>query len=179
MNEDSFQFAVENTRLVLPPQRRLETFGTTMVNYYLVTEGMDNVALSHVREGRIEAEKPQILSPHHFSKLLVEGFGEKAEAYAAFISENAHRFAFLRHGFRFRKNEIRSYEVHEPLETVLGRVRDEVKAKDDAMSAVVAGVEDGWEVCLLKFMIDLIHTSAPWQMEEMRRRGFLGEGGQQ
>jgi len=174
LNEDSFQFAVENTRLVLPPQRRLETFGTTMVNYYLVTEDMDSAALSRVREGRIEAEKPQILAPQHFSRLLVEGFGEKAEAYAAFVSENAHRFAFLKHGFRFRKNEIRSYEVHDSVEAVLGRVSDEVKAKDDAMSAVVAGVEDGWEVCLLKFMIDLIHTSAPWQVEEMRRRGLLG-----
>ena len=33
-----------------------------------------------VRDGRIHAERPQILTAEHYSRLLLEGFGEKASA---------------------------------------------------------------------------------------------------
>jgi hypothetical protein len=177
MSEDSFHYALENTRIVVPPRRRLETFGTSLVDYYLVAEDMDTPSLCRVREGRIEAERPRIVSPENFSKLLVEGFGERAEAFAQFISANPGQFAFLKSGFRFRKNEVRTYEVSEPVEAVLDKIKAEVKSKDNELAAVISGVDDAWEVCLLKFMIDFLQQSAPWQIEEMRRRGLLGGQG--
>ncbi|MDE1170730.1 MAG: hypothetical protein PW734_05905 [Verrucomicrobium sp.] len=175
ISEDTFRYALENTRVVLPPRRRLETFGSSLLNYYLVTGDMDRPDLSRVREGRIEAERPQIMSPHHFSKLFLEGFGERAESFAAFLSQNAARFTFLQHGFHFRKNELQTHEVSRPVEAVLEEVRLRVEGKDDPLAAVIAGVDDAWEVCLLKFMVDLVQQSAPWQVEEMRRKGLLGD----
>lgn len=178
LSEDSFQYALENTRLVVPPRKRLETFGNSVVDYYLVAEDMDTPSLCRVREGRLDAERPQIVSPDNFAKLMVEGFGERAEAFAQFVSameaQHPGRFTFLKSGFRFRKSEVRSYEVHEPIEAVLDKITAEVKAKDNDLAAVIAGVDDAWEVCLLKFMIDFLQQSAPWQIEEMRRRGLLG-----
>jgi hypothetical protein len=178
LSEDSFQYALENTRVVVAPRRRLETFGTSLLDYYLVTEDMDNAHLTRVREGRIEAERLQIVAPRHFAKLLVEGFGERAEAFADFVSANASRFAFLKYGFRFRKNELRTYDVHEPAEAVLAKIEAGVKAKDAGLSVVLHGIDDAWEVCLLKFMVDFVQQSAPGQMDEMRRRGLLGGGDQ-
>ncbi len=174
LSEDSFQYALENTRLVVPPRKRLETFGNSVVDYYLVAEDMDDPSLCRVREGRLDAERPQIVSPDNFAKLMVEGFGERAEAFAQFVSANPGRFAFLKSGFRFRKSEVRTYEVHEPVDAVLDKIKAEVAAKDNDLAAVIAGVDDAWEVCLLKFMIDFLQQSAPWQIEEMRRRGLLG-----
>jgi len=174
LSEDSFQYAIENTRVIVPPQRRLETFGTSLLHYYLVTEDMDTANLARVREGRIEAERPQIVSPHAMARLLVEGFGEKAAAYAEFLSANPGRFAFLRNGFKFRKNEVRTYDVHEPVEAVLDKIKENVAAKDDLLAAIVLGVDDAWEVCLLKFMVDFVQQSAPGQIDDFRRRGMLG-----
>jgi len=41
LTPDDFNYALENTRIVLAPTKRLDTFGTSLFNYFLVTEEMD------------------------------------------------------------------------------------------------------------------------------------------
>lgn len=173
LSPDDFQYALENTRVVKAPEKRLETFGTSILNYYLVTEEMDSINASNVREGTIVAERPQIVSPANFSKLLLEGFGEKGERFAQKLNENGHRLAFLKYGFRMKKSDVRFYEVHEPVQAVLDRVKADVEAKNDPLSAVLHGVDDGWEVCLLKFMFDMVSASGEGNINELRERGLL------
>lgn len=170
---DDFQYAMENTRVVVPPERRLETFGTTNVHYVLITEDMDRVDLSRIREGRIEAERPEIISPQTMARLMLEGFGEEAAQFADAISAHGRNFTFLKYGFYIRRREIKMHEVYEPFEAVVARVAEQVKQKRDPFSAVVAGVDDSWEVCLLKFMMDLISSSGPGNVDDFRRRGLL------
>lgn len=173
LSQDDFQYALENTRVILPPEKRLETFGTSVLNYFLITEDMDRVNVSHVREGSIVAERPQIISPENIAKLLLEGFGEQGEMFADMINQNAHKFAMLKYGFRIRKADIRSYEVHEAMEAVSARVRDEVKARQDPLATVITGIDEGWEVCLLKFMFDLVQSSGEGNIRDLRGRGLL------
>jgi hypothetical protein len=173
LSPDDFQYALENTRVVLAPARRVDTFGTSLFNYFLVTEAMDTVNLSRVREGHIHAERPQILSPQNMARLMLEGFGEEGQRYAAQISGQAARFAFLKYGFRVSKSDIRAYDVHESMEQVTGRLRDELQAKNEPLTALLTGIDEGWEVCLLKFMIDLINASAPGNLGDFHERGML------
>ena len=70
-----FWYAVRNTEVVVPPKRHLETFGNTVINYALVSELMDSVGQTRVREGRMQAERPQIVTPSAYSNMLLEGFG--------------------------------------------------------------------------------------------------------
>lgn len=170
---DDFEYALENTRVILPPQGRLETFGNTLLTYHLITEEMDHINQSRVREGRIQAEKPALISPEHFSKLLLEGFGERAEKFAQLVSKMGGNLAMLKYGFSVRKSEIKSYLIHESVETVTGRVKEEVLARQDPLTVVLTGVDDGWEVCLLKFMLDMISASGAGNIEDFRRRGLL------
>jgi hypothetical protein len=67
LSPDDFNYALENTRVLLAPARRLDTFGTSLFNYFLVTEAMDTVNLSRVREGHILAERPQIVTPQNMA----------------------------------------------------------------------------------------------------------------
>jgi hypothetical protein len=173
LTPDDFTYALENTRVVLAPSRRLDTFGTSLVNYFLVTEEMDAVNFSRVREGRIHAERPQILTPQNMAKLLLEGFGEQGERFAEQISSQAGKFAFLKYGFRMSKSDIRSYEVHDSLENVAGKLKEEIAGRHEPLTALLTGVDDGWEVCLLKFMVDLINASAPGNLGDFRERGLL------
>ena len=173
LTPDDFTYALENTRVLLAPSKRLDTFGTSLFNYFLVTEEMDAVNLSRVREGHIHAERPQIITPQSMAKLLLEGFGEKGERYADQISQQASKFAFLKYGFRVSKSDIRSYDVHESLERVSGKLKDELERKNEPLTALLTGVDDGWEVCLLKFMVDLIQSSAPGNLGDFRERGLL------
>jgi hypothetical protein len=173
LNSDDFNYAMEQARVVLPPEKRLETFGDSFVNYYLVTEDMDQVNLSFVREGTIVAERPQIITPGNLSKFLLEGFGDQAEKYIDQVNEHAHKFAVLKYGFSVKKSDTRFYEVHEPLDQVIAKVKNDVVARKDPMATVLAGVDAGWEVALLKFMLDMILASGQTNIRDLRDRGLL------
>lgn len=173
LSPDDFSYALENTRVLLAPTQRLDTFGTSVFNYYLVTEEMDAVSLSRVREGHIHAERPQIITPQNMAKLLLDGFGDQGQRFAEQISAQAGRLAFLKYGFRVSKSDIRSYDVHESLENVAGKLKEELERKNEPLTALLTGVDDGWEVCLLKFMVDLISASAPGNLGDFRERGML------
>ncbi len=173
ISSDDFSYALENTVVVRHPEKRLETFSTSVLNYYLITEDMDSVNLSRVREGSIHAERPQIISPQNFSKLMLDGFGDDAERYADALNQIGQQLTFLQYGFRVKKNDIRVYEVHESMEKVTGKVQEDVTAKGDPLAAVLTGVDDGWEVCLLKFMMEMASASGEKNIQELRRNGLL------
>ena len=173
LSPDDFAYALENTKVLLAPTRRLDTFNTSLFNYFLVTEEMDAVNQSRVREGHIHAERPQIITPQNMARLLLEGFGEQGQRFAEQMSGQAERFAFLKYGFRVSKSDVRSYNVHESMESVSGRLKEELQRKNEPLTALLTGVDDGWEVCLLKFMVDMINTSVPGNMGDFRERGLL------
>ena len=104
-NPDDIWYAIANTKVVLQPRKRLETFGTTIINYHLITEKMDAVNEVRVREGRIHAERPMVLTPAYFERLMLEGFGEEAQHYLDWLKGHLPDLAFLKYGFSFRKQE--------------------------------------------------------------------------
>ena len=52
-SEDDVQYAINNTKVIVSPERRIATFGTTSFHFYLVTELMDSVNEIRVRDGKI------------------------------------------------------------------------------------------------------------------------------
>ena len=173
LNEDSIQYAIENTQVIIAPQSKIETFGSTVFRFYLVTELMDEVNQVRVRDGRLHAERPSIITPSHYHQMLGEGFGEKAEEFIGWLKENAPDFAVLKYGFQFRKTDLQQEIVHSPMEEVVNRLRERVDRSEDPLSAVIQGVDEGWEVCLLKFATDMIQRSAAGNVDEWKRRGLL------
>jgi hypothetical protein len=173
IEEHDFQYAMENTRVVVQPQRTIETFGSTSFRFLLVSELMDEVDAVRIRGGRIEAERPLIMSPHHFSKLLLDGFGGLARKYADWFEENSHSIRVLRYGFQLRKSDLEQSIVRDSMETVLGQLKEDLNGKSDPTAALIAGVDEAWEVCLLKFTMDLIQRSSGENLDEWKRRGLI------
>ena len=173
ISEDSFQYAIENTKVVLAPDRRIETFGSTQFRFHLVTELMDEVGVVRVRDGRIEAERPQIITPGQYSKLLLEGFGEQARKFANWLEQNPERLAFMKYGFQFRKSEVVESIAYSSVEEVVDRIKSGLNRAEEPLSAIILGVDDAWEVCLLKFTIDLVQQSVGGNVSDFRRRGLL------
>lgn len=173
---DDFQYALENTRVLLAPRRQIETFGSTRFQFHLLTESMDRVDEVRLREGTIHAERPQLLTPEHHARLLLENFGEKAGEFAEWLRQSGRPMAtVLKYGFQFRRSEITETVLHDSLETVCARVSEQVEGTQDTepLSAVLQGVDDAWEVCLLKFTMDLVQGSGPGNVSDFRRRGLL------
>ncbi|XHR28817.1 MAG: hypothetical protein ACFUZC_23245 [Chthoniobacteraceae bacterium] len=170
-SEDDFQYAVENTKVIVAPDRRIATFGSTSFRFHLVSELLDQVDVVRVRDGRIEADQPRIVSPQNFSKVLLEGFGEKARRYADSLEE--HKLTFLKYGFQFRKGDVIEEVVHGAVPEVISRIQDRINPADEPLTAIIEGVDDAWEVCLLKFTVDLVQQSAGGNVNDFRRRGLL------
>src|SRR3954467_6437516 len=131
MTEDDFLYAIENTRVILAPQRQIASFGSTSFRFYLVSELMDRVNEIRVRDGRIHAERPQILTPEHYCRLLLEGFGDKAEKYVEQLREHARSMAVLRYGFQFRKTDLNEQTLSDSIDTVINRTRRQVENKNE------------------------------------------------
>ncbi len=172
-SEDDFQYAIENTQVIVAPHAQIATFGSTSFRFYLISELMDQVNEVRVRDGRIHAERPQILTPEHYTRLLLEGFGEKAQKYADLLRGRTRNFAVLRYGFQFRKTDVTENTIRDSLDAVIARTTAQVQNSGEPLSAVIQGVDDAWEVCLLKFTIDLIEKSAGGNVGDFRRRGLL------
>ncbi len=165
-----FWYAVSQTRVIRMPERGLETFGSSVVNYHLITENMDDVNRVKVREGMIESYKPAILTPDQMRKLLLEGFGQnEASRYAEWLQEHGEDLTMLKYGFAVRKQEHREYEIAEGLAVATDRVQGWLEERNDPSAALAVGVEDPWEVCLLKVMMDVIRRSAPTHVRELRK----------
>lgn len=164
-----FWYAVNNTEVVSVPERRLETFGTTMVNYHLVSELMDSVDKVRVREGKLKAFRPEIITPPSITDSMLEGFGAEARDYADWLQAHAQEMQILQYGFKVQKEEINDYILSDSLGAVVHRLKEEVAERDNAMDAVLIGVDRPWEVCLLKLMVELVQHSVAGNIQDIQQ----------
>ena len=169
---DDFHYALENTRIVVAPDQAIETYGQTKFRFHLLTEPMDEIGCVRLRQGMIHAERPRIIAPQYISRLLLEGFGERARDFAGWM-EDQKDIHILRYGFTLKKTDFSEELIREPKEKVLERLEGELRRNEDPMRVLIDGIDDAWEVCLMKFTMDLIQRSAGGNVAEWKRRGLI------
>ena len=173
-----FWYAVNNTEIVKMPSRHLETFGTTILNYHLISELMDSTNQTRIREGRLQAHRPQIITPEAYSKTILEGFGDEARQYADWLKEHEKEVHILQYGYTLRKELFSENVVSENIKAVSERVQKEIGEKGDPFSTVLVGVDDPWDVCLVKLFWEVIRFSAGPNIRELQKQHmFDNEGG--
>lgn len=165
-----FWYAVHNTEVIVAPKRHLETFGNTLIHYHLVSELMDSVGQVRVREGRMQALRPQIVTPAAYSNMVLEGFGEQAEKYVEWLREHEDQVRILRYGYTLKQEAFSEQVVTDKLDAVIERVKKDVAGRADAFGAIVKGVDDPWDVCLVRLFWQLIQSSAQANFREMAAR---------
>ncbi len=168
--EFDFWYAVNNTDVVVAPRGRLETFGTTLIHYHLVTELMDKAGEIRIREGRIQALRPEILTPQSLIESPLEsGFqSPQAEAFINWLRKHEADIVLLKYGFKIRQETFTETIVHDSLDAVVDRIKEDLRQKDDPMSALIVGVDEPWEVCLLKLLFEVVRQSLPGNAKDLR-----------
>ncbi len=164
---------METARLLREPDRRIDTFGATRFKFTMLSEPMDVVGQVRVRQGEIEAQKPQIIRPEGMREVELDGFHEKAAEFLDWLRENDLEPVFFRYGFMFKRTHVSEELLHDSMDAVRDRVMADVKSSGDPMLAVIEGVDDAWEVCLLKFAIDMINKSSDINVFDFKRKGLL------
>lgn len=172
---DDFWYAVNNTEVVVMPTNHLETFGHTVVRYHMVSELMDSVNRIRVREGTIQSRQPQIITPTYYENEILEGFGEQAHQYVEWLRQHAKDLRILQYGFHVQKTELNEHIVTGHIREIVEQVKQRVKAQQDPLAGVIQGVDAPWDVCVLKFMVDVIRFSAPANFKELGRRRMLDD----
>jgi hypothetical protein len=165
-----FWYAVNNTEILVLPKRHLETFGNTLINYTLVSELMDSVGQVRVREGRMQAMRPQIITPAAYSNMVLEGFGEQAERYLEWLREHEDQVRVLRYGYTLKQEAFSEQVLTDSLESVLGRVKEAAAGRRDPFCAVIKGVDTPWDVCLIRLFWQTVQNSAQANIREMSER---------
>jgi len=172
-----FWYAVNNTRIVMLPSRHLETFGTTVLHYHLVCEMMDSVGQTRVREGRMQASRPQIITPSAYSQTILDGFGDEARQYIDWLRDHETEVRILQYGYTLKKELYNEHLVSEGADTVAERVEKEVRERNDPMSAVLVGVDEPWDVCLVKLFWEVIRQSVGPNVRELEGRHLFDDSG--
>ncbi len=174
MDGSTINYAMEQTHVLYAPDRRIDSFGETHFNFRLITEPMDEVGVTRVRSGWVETNRPRIYRPENLRAIETEGFSPEAAQFFAWLkAQGAPIGALLRYGFQFKRSEVHEELVHEDVRAVADRVVQEALHSGDSLRAVILGVDNAWEVSLLRFMLEMVQQSHEINLFDFRRRGLL------
>ncbi len=174
---DSIQYALEMTKVLREPDHRIETFGETRFEYQLISELMDRTGEVRLRTGEVEALRPRIFRPETYRGIELEGFddGTRArfdEMVETYRSEGRN-LAFLQYGFQFKRGHVQEEIIHDSIDAVRERVLEDIRRTGNPARAVIEGVDDAWEVSILKFSFEMILRSHEINAFDFKRRGML------
>ena len=165
--EERLREAMRKTEVVRPPRRRLATFGSTSIDYYVVTDVGDSMSI--VRDGKVMAERPRIVTPYYL--LHLEGFSDSARAYLGMMADaNPHEPGVF---YSYRNEPDSMNIVSEPLPVVLGNLSARLDADDKPLSAIMQGTEDMWDLAVMMFIYELTRSAVGGNVADMRRHGLL------
>ena len=165
-------YAAKSARFLLEPSHRLETFSNTLVNYHLVSELADHPGKVRIREGRLEAHQPLVITPH-VAEIETEGLGDEAKAYLEFLKENEKDLRILQYGYHLKRDNFSEQIVTDRLSVVTERVKSEVLASNDKFAAVVQCVDDPWDVALVELWLREVNRSARGNIDDLQKSGKL------
>jgi len=165
--DDKIKHALEHTELIRAPRQELDTFGSSVIDYYVVTELVGN--LSVVRDGKVIAARPKIVTPAYL--VNVEGFSEQAKKYISMmVRERPYESGIF---YRYKNEPGEMNVVSEPIKQVIDKLSSQIEEQHNPLSTIIKGVEELWDVSLLMFIYELTNKSVRTNMAEFNRRGFL------
>ena len=173
--EEELEYVLRHTYVVRPPKQHLSTFGTTTIHYYLLTEpsytdlvrqGPETV----VREGKLVSERPRIVTPNYLLNLF-DGFPH-GEEYARYVLSRygPHEPGLL---YRYRQELKEMTIVSNPSIEVTEKLIRKIEENEDSLAAIIKGVDQMWDVSLMKFIHELTQRSLERNVFELSHAGSL------
>ena len=169
--------AIEQTYIVKYPKQHLATFGITSIEYFVVTEPLYTAIDPQkkelegvVRKGKVRAEQPTLITPTYAMNL--NGFSDEAYKY---FSQVARLYGANSPGIMYQyNNEPENLEIlsGNPNE-IAHRISKELRDKKNDLSVVISGVDEFWDVALLKFIYEFTASSVSFNTREMRGAGLM------
>jgi hypothetical protein len=176
-SQDDIHYALETTKVLREPDRRIDTFGETRFEFQLISELMDRTGEVRIRTGEVEAMRPRILRPAAYQEVQLDGFDPSARARFDKLVEKLRSegkdLAFLQYGFQFKRGQVHEEIIHDTMDAVRERVLDDIRRTGNPARAIIEGVDDAWEISILKFSFEMILRSHEINAFDFKRRGLI------
>lgn len=169
---------LENTEILLEPDELLATDHATTLHYYVLSkpyyleEFPEEGPETKVREGSITWEKPKLLTPDYMVNM--KGFSGEAKKAMQMMAHDNPDLAALLYKMNYRQHSINTFIIGAEMETAEAEIRKEVDKADGRLNVIIKGVDELWDVSLLKFIQTLMLKSAyKSQLPDYEDKGFL------
>ena len=167
--------AIERSWIVRFPKQHLATFGISNIEYYVVTEPIYQDVDSDkkegvVRTGKVISQKPAVVTPTYV--MNVQGFSSEAYDY---FRETARMVGPNSPGILYQyKNEVSKMDIVGGTPSQIAqKISEDLDSRKEDMSVVMVGVDELWDVALLKFIYEFTSSSIAGNVQEFQSRGML------
>jgi len=179
IDDERIRDAVKHTEILRLPRQTISTFGMTNIYYYLLTEPayselVKDVTETVIREGRVIAERPMVVTPYYLSQL--EGFSPEARKYFdMLIKIQGANAPGLFYAYKNEPKELTI--VSDSLLSVVSKLNAEIDKRGDPLASIIKGEDELWDVSLMKFIYEMTRSSLQDNLAQMRTRGLLDDAG--
>lgn len=149
------------------PRRNIATFGTTNIDYYLLSRSKK---ITRIREGKVVSHRPEIIKPSDISELF-EGFDDSGEKYADELFDMFGRNTKMLN-YKFKNLLNTTTETASPVKEVVEKIEKKISDNED-LSAIIKGSEKTWQISIMKFIVEMTLKSAGSNISDLEDRGFF------
>ncbi|MBN1643320.1 MAG: hypothetical protein JW856_00650, partial [Dehalococcoidales bacterium] len=129
-----------------------------------------DVSETVVREGRVIAEKPKIVTPYYLNNL--EGFSANARKYFdQLIKAYGRSIPGLLYSYRNEPKEMNI--VSDNLRAVVEKLNDEISRRNEPLTAIIKGLDEMWDIALIRFILEMTQRSVDDNIRQLDARGLL------
>jgi hypothetical protein len=162
---------LERTKILRAPRSALSTFGSTQIAYHLISPIDDLNNKSRLREGRVDSERPKIITPDAFKERF-QGFGEESAEFAQWLN-SSYKDLLRALEYNFKNQGFTARVISEAPPQVADRIVSDLEAKDERKGAVILCPDAGWSLALMKFTLDEARRSFATNVQDLDRRGLF------
>lgn len=171
---DRFTEILRRTRVLMIPEQRIATFGDRAIEYSLCSPAGARDASCRLRQGAVTCRKPKILSAQAMLERF-RGFGRDAARFQRWLEDHdEEKLRALEYAFH---NELESTRLlkRPPLE-VAESIRREARERGAKRAAVLVCPNEGWNLALMKFILDETWRSLGDNVRELEEHGLFDPG---
>ena len=181
MNSDhnkNFLKLVSQVSLVYVPKFRIATFGDTEMDYFFLSQHVDDSSKTSLRRGKIVVFRPKLIIPDGNILSQFEGFDDdKKKQFEEFFSAQLDdNLKILEYGFRHKMTSVETKELN--LDMCAKDIKDKIVDADLDRSVILTGPDSMWQVALMKFIISATQLSVESNMNDFEEHGFFSSGTQ-
>jgi hypothetical protein len=169
---------LENTKILLEPDDLISTEHDTNLHYYVLSkpyyldEFPEEGPETKVREGKITWKKPKLLTPDYM--INMSGFSGEAKEAMQIIAQENPDLAGLLYKMNYKKQSISTFTIGREIEAAEAEIREDIDEDDSSLTVIIKGVDELWDVSLMKFIQTLMLKSAyKSQLPDYEEKGFL------